>query len=92
MGLIRGEILARREVGIEHHMPVAVGLAEVDSDVDPLGGEQDGRLRLEVGSNTVEMLARQLAGWEPEAEVEGPPEVRAALATLGRSLAARYAD
>lgn len=60
--------------------------------VRELGTEPDGRVRLEVGSNTTEMLARQLAGWEPEADVEGPPEVRAALAALGRSLAGRYAD
>lgn len=60
--------------------------------VRELGAHDDGRLRLEVGSNTVEMLARQLAGWHPEADAEGPPEVRAALATLGRSLAERYAD
>lgn len=59
--------------------------------VRELGTEPDGRLRLEVGSNTTQMLARQLAGWEPEADVEGPPEVRAALAALGRSLAERYA-
>lgn len=60
--------------------------------VRELGSEPDGRILLEVGSNTVAMLARQLAGWEPEAEVVGPIEVRAALAALGRSLAARYAD
>ena len=60
--------------------------------VRELGVEPDGPTAPRSGSNTVEMLARQLAGWEPEAEVEGPPEVRAALATLGRSLAARYAD
>lgn len=60
--------------------------------VRELGTEPDGRMLLEVGSNSTEMLARQLAGWEPEAEVDGPPEVRAALATLGRSLAERYAD
>jgi hypothetical protein len=37
------------------------------------------------------MLARQLAGWAPEMEVLGPPEVRLALAAIGADLAARYA-
>lgn len=54
------------------------------------GEAPDGRRRLTVSSNTPEMLARQLAGWQPEAEVLGPPEVRHALAALGASLAARY--
>ena len=94
---IRGRLEQRRNAVIAV-VRVPAGIAGPLRDVlgarhvRELGGEQDGRLRLEVGSNTVEMLARQLAGWEPEAEVEGPPEVRAALATLGRSLAARYAD
>ncbi|MFT4028283.1 MAG: WYL domain-containing protein [Protaetiibacter sp.] len=58
--------------------------------VRELGPAPDGRVRLEVGANTVEMLARQLAGWEPEVEVEGPEEVRAELAARGRALAGRY--
>ena len=43
MRLVRREILAGREVGVEHHVPVAVGLAEVDADVDPLGRHQPAR-------------------------------------------------
>ncbi len=55
-----------------------------------VGADPDGWQRLEVGSNTVEMLARQLAGWDPEVEVLGPDEVRAALAARGRAIADRY--
>ena len=49
------------------------------------------RARLRVSANTPEMLARQLAGWAPEIDVLGPPEVRTALAAIGTDLATRYA-
>ncbi|MEO8262121.1 MAG: WYL domain-containing protein [Pseudolysinimonas sp.] len=48
------------------------------------------RARLRVSANTPEMLARQLAGWAPEIDVLGPPDVRAALAAIGADLAERY--
>lgn len=48
--------------------------------------------QLQVTSASIEMLARQLAGWVPEVEVLGPPEVRAELARIGRRLTARYGD
>lgn len=51
-----------------------------------------GRACLEVTSDTVEMLARQLAGWVPEVEVLGPREVRAELARRGRTLAEHYGE
>lgn len=55
-----------------------------------VGEERDGWQRLEVGANTVEMLARQLAGWDPEVEVTGPETVRAALGARGRAIVDRY--
>jgi predicted DNA-binding transcriptional regulator YafY len=58
--------------------------------VERLGDPVDGRARLRVTSNTPGMLARQLAGWAPEIDVLGPPEVRAALAAIGGDLAQRY--
>lgn len=59
--------------------------------VERIGDDADGRVRLRVTSNTPGMLARQLAGWAPEIDVLGPPEVRAALAAIGGDLANRYA-
>jgi predicted DNA-binding transcriptional regulator YafY len=58
--------------------------------VERIGTPADGRARLRVTSNTPEMLARQLAGWAPEIDVLGPPQVRAALAAIGGDLASRY--
>jgi predicted DNA-binding transcriptional regulator YafY len=58
--------------------------------VEPVGEPVAGRARLRVTSNTPGMLARQLAGWAPEIDVLGPPEVRAALAAIGGDLADRY--
>jgi predicted DNA-binding transcriptional regulator YafY len=58
--------------------------------VEHLGDADEGRVRLRVTSTTTEMLARQLAGWAPEVDVIGPPEVRAALAAIGSELAGRY--
>ena len=59
--------------------------------VEELGDAGDGRVRLRVSSNTPGMLARQLAGWAPEIDVLGPPEVLTALAAIGADLAERYA-
>lgn len=59
--------------------------------VERIGAATEGRARLRVTSNTPGMLARQLAGWAPEIEVLGPPEVREALAAIGGDLATRYA-
>jgi len=59
--------------------------------IEVLGDPVAGRARLRVTSNTPGMLARQLAGWAPEIEVLGPPEVRAALAAIGSELTTRYA-
>lgn len=58
--------------------------------VERTGDAGAGRVRLRVTSNTPGMLARQLAGWAPEIDVVGPPEVTAALAAIGSDLAARY--
>lgn len=58
--------------------------------VERTGDAGSGRARLRVTSNTPGMLARQLAGWAPEIEVLGPPDVTAALAAIGSDLAARY--
>jgi predicted DNA-binding transcriptional regulator YafY len=58
--------------------------------VERVGETVAGRARLRVTSNTPGMLARQLAGWAPEIDVLGPPEVRAALAAIGGDLAGRY--
>jgi predicted DNA-binding transcriptional regulator YafY len=58
--------------------------------VERIGEPVAGRARLRVTSNTPGMLARQLAGWAPEIDVLGPPEVRAALAAIGGDLAGRY--
>ncbi len=60
--------------------------------VEHLGDAGNGRARLRVSSNTPGMLARQLAGWAPEIDVQGPPSVRAELAKIGRHLSERYAD
>lgn len=65
----------------------AVGHAHVQA-VDTEGGHW----QLQVTSASIAMLARQLAGWVPEVQVLGPPEVRAELARIGRRLTARYGD
>lgn len=76
-------------------MPHAVGaMSDVlgDRAVHRSPGPPDpgGRIRLRITAHRVEALAEQLAGWESVAEVTGPPEVRAALAELGRRLVATY--
>jgi len=55
-----------------------------------LGTVADGRARLEVQAPTPLMVAQPLAGWGAGLEVEGPPEVCAELARLGRELVERY--
>ncbi|MBS1906669.1 MAG: WYL domain-containing protein [Actinobacteria bacterium] len=54
--------------------------------------DEEGRARVEVSAHRVDALAEQLVGWADVAEVERPPEVRAALRALGERIAARYAD
>jgi predicted DNA-binding transcriptional regulator YafY len=51
-----------------------------------------GSVLLEVSADTVPMLARQLAGWVPDVEVLGPPEVRAALVARGEAIVAACRD
>lgn len=60
--------------------------------VEHLGDAGNGRARLRVSSDTPGMLARQVAGWAPEIDVQGPPSVRAELSEIGRHLSERYAD
>jgi predicted DNA-binding transcriptional regulator YafY len=50
----------------------------------------DGRVEVEIGARTADMLAERLAGWSDVIEVVDPPEVREALARIGRALVARY--
>lgn len=50
----------------------------------------DSGARVEVRAQSPEALAEQLAGWSAAIDVVGPPEVRAALATLGARLVDRY--
>jgi predicted DNA-binding transcriptional regulator YafY len=47
---------------------------------------------LDVTADTADMLARQLAGWVPDVEVLGPPEVRAALVARGAAIVAACRD
>lgn len=58
--------------------------------VERVGDSVNGRVPLRVTSNTPGMLARQLAGWAPEIDVLGPPDVRDALAAIGADLARRF--
>lgn len=50
----------------------------------------DGRVRVEVAAPTPQTIAEQLAGWGALLEVEGPEDVRAALARIGTELVDRY--
>ena len=52
---------------------------------------EDGRVAVEVGRPTAQMLAEQLAGWGDLLEVVEPPEVRELLHQIGQQLVARYA-
>ena len=51
----------------------------------------DGRVAVEVGRPSAQMLAEQLAGWGDLLEVVEPPEVRELLHQIGQQLVARYA-
>ncbi len=87
----------RRALGARHVVLIDTVLVDtvlVDTgliDNGPTTRSGDDAVRLRVTSDTPAMLARQLAGWAPELEVVGPPEVRVALAALGRELVGRYA-
>lgn len=50
----------------------------------------DGRARVRVGAPIPLDLARNLAGWGGLVDVEGPPEVRELLASIGAELTERY--
>jgi predicted DNA-binding transcriptional regulator YafY len=52
----------------------------------------DGRVEVEVGAQTAQMIAERLAGWGTQLEVVSPPEVRAELCRIGRELLGRYGD
>jgi len=69
----------------------------VAHDVGPDGGpggepagEHDGRVTVRVAAPTPLDVARHLAGWGAQADVVGPPEVRAELARLGAELVAAH--
>jgi len=51
----------------------------------------DGRVAVEVGQPSAQMLAEQLAGWGDLLEVVEPQEVRERLHHIGEQLVARYA-
>jgi predicted DNA-binding transcriptional regulator YafY len=51
---------------------------------------EEGTVEVVVGAGSVDGLARQMAGWAGDVEVVDPPELRAALVELGRSLVARH--
>jgi predicted DNA-binding transcriptional regulator YafY len=55
-----------------------------------IGPAGDGRVRVRVSAHMARGLAEQLAGWGAGIEVEGPPEVQAELARIGRELIERY--
>jgi predicted DNA-binding transcriptional regulator YafY len=50
----------------------------------------DGRVEIEIGGRSAEMVAAELAGFGLSLEVTGPPEARRYLARLGAQLADRY--
>lgn len=58
-------------------------------DGDP-AGERDGRVTVRVAAPTPLDVARHLAGWGAQADVVGPPEVRAELRRLGAELGGLY--
>jgi hypothetical protein len=49
-----------------------------------------GRFEVEIGSNSPELLAAQLAGWVKQVEVLEPPEIRRHLARIGAELVAAH--
>ncbi|SKC66733.1 helix-turn-helix transcriptional regulator [Krasilnikoviella flava] len=62
----------------------------VAEDDDDPGAAAAGRVRVRVAAPTPLDLARHLAGWGAQADVVGPPEVRAELARLGAELVAAH--
>ncbi|HWV75792.1 MAG TPA: WYL domain-containing protein [Isoptericola sp.] len=62
---------------------------DVGPDGDP-AGERDGRVTVRVAAPTPLDVARHLAGWGAQADVVGPPEVRAELRRLGAELSGLY--
>lgn len=54
------------------------------------GPEPDGRIRVELRGHTVRSLVAEVGGFGAALEVHGPPEVRVALARLGRELTGAY--
>lgn len=54
--------------------------------------ERDGRVRVRVAAPTPLDVARHLAGWGAQAEVLGPPPVRAELGRLGAELVAAHGE
>jgi predicted DNA-binding transcriptional regulator YafY len=67
------------------HTDLASAQAEISLTVGALE-EVAGEVILRIGANEVEWLARYLAGLPFESEVRSPPEVRAALRSLGQRL------
>jgi predicted DNA-binding transcriptional regulator YafY len=59
-------------------------------DVKVVKSLVDGRLEVEVGAPTAEILAEQFAGWGRHLEVLGPNDVREHLARLGAELVSQY--
>ncbi|MEN5072301.1 WYL domain-containing protein [Isoptericola cucumis] len=84
--LVRAEHVGvlRAQFGRHTHVEEATGGGAGGSARD------DGRARVRVAAPTPLDVARHLAGWGAQAEVEGPPEVRAELARIGAELADRY--
>jgi len=60
----------------------------VEDDGGDLGGDLGGRVQVRVAAPTPLDVARHLAGWGAQADVVGPPEVRAELARIGAELVA----
>lgn len=61
-----------------------------DKEVQVGGTRPDGRVDVVVAGNSVEMVARRLAGFGSSVHVLEPPEVRQLLADIGRGLVASY--
>ena len=52
----------------------------------------DGRIELELRGHTIASLGRELAGFAPALTVLSPPELRAELHRIGRTLVERYGE
>ena len=60
------------------------------ASVEVIGEADDGRVEVEIGAPSAEMIAEHLAGWGGRPEVVEPDEVRQHLVRIGRELVARY--